>query len=54
VWHEIAHYFGLDEREVRLAERRRRVESARMGSKRKERRPGAALPNNRNESPSTE
>lgn len=23
VWHEIAHYFGLDEREVRAAERRR-------------------------------
>jgi len=25
VWHEIAHYFGLDEVEVRAAERRRRV-----------------------------
>jgi len=25
VWHEIAHYFGLDEAEVRAAERRRRV-----------------------------
>jgi predicted Zn-dependent protease with MMP-like domain len=25
VWHEIAHYFGLNEREVRQAERRRRV-----------------------------
>jgi predicted Zn-dependent protease with MMP-like domain len=24
VWHEVAHYFGLNEREVRLAERRRR------------------------------
>jgi predicted Zn-dependent protease with MMP-like domain len=24
VWHEVAHYFGLDEREVRAAERRRR------------------------------
>ena len=23
VWHEVAHYFGLDERSVRLAERRR-------------------------------
>ena len=23
VWHEIAHYFGMDEREVRSAERRR-------------------------------
>jgi predicted Zn-dependent protease with MMP-like domain len=23
VWHEVAHYFGLDEREVRAAERRR-------------------------------
>jgi len=25
VWHEIAHYFGMDEAEVRAAERRRRV-----------------------------
>jgi predicted Zn-dependent protease with MMP-like domain len=24
VWHEIAHYFGMDEKEVRRAERRRR------------------------------
>ena len=24
LWHEIAHYFGLDERQVRAAERRRR------------------------------
>jgi len=24
VWHEVAHYFGLNEREVRAAERRRR------------------------------
>jgi predicted Zn-dependent protease with MMP-like domain len=24
VWHEIAHYFGMDERQVRTAERRRR------------------------------
>jgi predicted Zn-dependent protease with MMP-like domain len=24
VWHEVAHYFGLDEREVRRAERNRR------------------------------
>lgn len=24
VWHEVAHYFGLDERQVRAAERRRR------------------------------
>ncbi len=23
VWHEVAHYFGMDERSVRLAERRR-------------------------------
>lgn len=23
LWHEIAHYFGLDERQVRAAERRR-------------------------------
>ncbi|MGA2183397.1 MAG: metallopeptidase family protein [Bryobacteraceae bacterium] len=26
VWHEIAHYFGMDERQVRTAERRRRVQ----------------------------
>ena len=25
VWHEVAHYFGMDERQVRLAERRRSV-----------------------------
>jgi predicted Zn-dependent protease with MMP-like domain len=25
VWHEIAHHFGMDERRVRRAERRRRV-----------------------------
>jgi predicted Zn-dependent protease with MMP-like domain len=25
VWHEIAHYFGMDERQVRSAERRRNV-----------------------------
>lgn len=43
VWHEIAHYFGLDEREVRLAERRRRA-------KRKERRTGAALGDNGDQS----
>jgi predicted Zn-dependent protease with MMP-like domain len=24
VWHEVAHYFGMDERQVRRAERRRR------------------------------
>ena len=24
VWHEVAHYFGMDERQVRTAERRRR------------------------------
>jgi predicted Zn-dependent protease with MMP-like domain len=23
VWHEVAHYFGMDERGVRLAEKRR-------------------------------
>lgn len=26
VWHEIAHYFGMDERQVRNAERRRRTQ----------------------------
>src|SRR5690242_1928746 len=25
VWHEVAHYFGMDERQVRAAERRRRT-----------------------------
>jgi predicted Zn-dependent protease with MMP-like domain len=25
VWHEVAHYFGMDERQVRAAERRRRA-----------------------------
>jgi predicted Zn-dependent protease with MMP-like domain len=25
VWHEVAHYFGLNERQVRAAERRRRL-----------------------------
>ena len=24
VWHEVAHYFGMDELQVRAAERRRR------------------------------
>lgn len=27
VWHEVAHYFGMDERQVRAAERRRRARS---------------------------
>jgi predicted Zn-dependent protease with MMP-like domain len=27
LWHEIAHYFGLNERQVRAAERRRALES---------------------------
>jgi len=27
VWHEVAHYFGLDEREVSAAERKRRNQS---------------------------
>lgn len=25
VWHEVAHYFGMDERRLRAAERRRRI-----------------------------
>jgi predicted Zn-dependent protease with MMP-like domain len=29
LWHEIAHYFGLNERQVRAAERRRAVSSRR-------------------------
>jgi predicted Zn-dependent protease with MMP-like domain len=28
VWHEVAHYFGLNEREVRAAERRRKQRGA--------------------------
>jgi predicted Zn-dependent protease with MMP-like domain len=28
VWHEVAHYFGMDERQVREAERRRRGDAA--------------------------
>jgi predicted Zn-dependent protease with MMP-like domain len=32
VWHEVAHYFGLDERQVRAAERRRaRARASRSG-----------------------
>lgn len=31
VWHEIAHHFGLDEREVRAAERRHAEERLRRG-----------------------
>jgi predicted Zn-dependent protease with MMP-like domain len=30
VWHEVAHYFGLNERQVREAERKRRAARARM------------------------
>lgn len=29
VWHEVAHYFGMDEGQVRLAERRRRLSGRR-------------------------
>lgn len=29
VWHEVAHYFGMDEPRVRLAERRRRLATRR-------------------------
>jgi predicted Zn-dependent protease with MMP-like domain len=31
VWHEVAHYFGLDERQVRAAERARGARLARRG-----------------------
>ncbi len=31
VWHEVAHYFGMDEPRVRAAERRRGAGSARRG-----------------------
>jgi predicted Zn-dependent protease with MMP-like domain len=30
IWHEVAHYFGLDEREVMRAERRRRARVQRL------------------------
>ncbi len=30
VWHEVAHYFGLNERQVREAERRRRLARLRL------------------------
>lgn len=30
IWHEVAHYFGMDERQVRLAERRRREKLDRL------------------------
>ena len=36
MWHEVAHYFGMDERQVRAAERRRR---ARFGMRPRLRRP---------------
>jgi predicted Zn-dependent protease with MMP-like domain len=29
VWHEVAHYFGMDERQVRAAEKRRRGDTPR-------------------------
>lgn len=32
VWHEVAHYFGMDERRVRQAERRRRLQALRRRS----------------------
>jgi len=32
VWHEVAHYFGMDERRVRQAERRRALERRRKTS----------------------
>ncbi|MCP5119915.1 MAG: metallopeptidase family protein, partial [bacterium] len=31
VWHEVAHYFGMDEPQVRQAERRRGAEARRRG-----------------------
>jgi len=34
VWHEVAHYFGLNERQVRAAERRRRAALARRSGRR--------------------
>ncbi len=33
VWHEVAHYFGMDERRVRAAERRRRGASGGLRAK---------------------
>jgi predicted Zn-dependent protease with MMP-like domain len=31
VWHEVAHYFGMDESQVRAAERRRQASRRRSG-----------------------
>jgi predicted Zn-dependent protease with MMP-like domain len=31
VWHEVAHYFGMDELQVRAAERKRRGHSTKPG-----------------------
>ena len=33
IWHEIAHYFGMDERRVRAAERRRAMDRVRRSPK---------------------
>jgi len=33
VWHEVAHYFGMDERQVRRAERRRGADRRRRGGR---------------------
>jgi len=36
VWHEIAHHFGMDEREVELAEERRRCAALRKAEEKKD------------------
>ena len=35
VWHEVAHYFGMDERQVRSAEKRRRATRANIDKPRR-------------------
>jgi len=35
VWHEVAHYFGMDERQVRAAERSRRARRATIHKRRR-------------------
>jgi predicted Zn-dependent protease with MMP-like domain len=41
IWHEVAHYFGMDERQVRAAEYRRRLDNRREGRQDKARQGGS-------------
>jgi len=44
VWHEIAHHFGMDERRVRAAERRKRVRRSTARKSRNPASPGSSPP----------